>query len=100
MWAFWSSWTKKYCSTVPSCTATDWPFSCEMLLMGELAGTTRAYGDTLGLTPMVAATTLTGSPASWAKMVGVSAMKPRSTEPLVSAAMTGGPPMKLAQLTV
>ena len=33
-------------------------------------------------------------------MVGVSAMSPRSTEPPVSAAMTGGPPMKLVQLTV
>ena len=54
----------------------------------------------MGLALSVADTTLTGSPASSAKMVGVSAMKPRSTEPLVSAAMTGGPPMKLAQLTV
>ena len=48
----------------------------------------------------MAATTLTGSPADWAKMVGVSAMSPMSTEPPVSAAMTGGPPTKLVQLTV
>ena len=50
--------------------------------------------------PCVAATTFTGSPADWAKIVGVSAMSPMSTEPPVSAAMTGGPPMKLVQLTV
>jgi hypothetical protein len=50
--------------------------------------------------PSVAATTFTGSPADWAKMVGVSAMSPMSTEPPVSAAMTGGPPTKFAQFTV
>ena len=48
----------------------------------------------------MAATTLTGSPAAWAKMVGVSAMSPMSTEPPVSAAMTGGPPTKFAKFTV
>ena len=46
------------------------------------------------------ATTLTGSPADWAKIVGVSAMSPRSTDPPVSAAMTGGPPTKLVQSTL
>ena len=54
----------------------------------------------MGLAPSVTATTLTGSPADWAKMVGVSAMSPRSTEPPISATMTGGPPTKLVQLTV
>src|SRR3984957_16599829 len=92
--------TRKYCSTVPSWTATVCPFSCAAVLMGELAGTTRSYGETLGSAPWVIATTLTGSPEDWAKTVGVSAMSPRSTDPPVSAAMTGGPPMKLLQLTV
>ncbi len=50
--------------------------------------------------PLRAATTFTGSPAAWAKMVGVSAMSPRSTDPPVSAAMIGGPPMNWLQLTL
>ena len=67
--------------------------------MGELFGTMTAKGE-LAPTPSVTPTTLTGSPAAWAKIVGVSAMSPRSTDPPTSAAMTGGPPMKFDQLTL
>src|SRR5580704_4808594 len=100
MWFLARYCTRKYCSTVPSWTATVWPFSCAAVLIGELAGTTMSYGESLGFAPSVAATTLTGSPADWAKIVGVSAMSPRSTDPPVSAAITGGPPTKLVQSTL
>src|SRR5664280_571953 len=92
-------WMRTYCSTVPSWTAMVWPRSWEIFLMGEPFGTRIPNGDDLGFVPLVAATTFTGSLAAWAKMVGVSAMSPRSTDPPVSAAMIGGPPTNSLQLT-
>ena len=100
MWFLARYCTRKYCSTVPSWTATVWPFNCAAVLIGELVGTTMSYGETLGFAPSVVATTFTPSPADWAKMVGVSAMSPRSTDPPVSAAITGGPPTKSVQSTL
>lgn len=69
-------------------------------MIDDVLGTTRSNGEILGFALTVVAITLTGSPAAWAKMVGVSAMSPRSTEPPVSAAMIGGPPTNSCQLTV
>src|ERR1700678_2646845 len=91
---------RTYCSTVPSWTPLASPLSCHSFVIEEEAGTTRSKGEILGFALTVAATTLTGSPAAWAKMVGVSAMSPRSTDPPVSAATIGGPPTNSCQLTV
>ena len=90
--AFFSAPNKRYCVMVPVAMATFLPSRSATVLIEDSGLTMIAYDDALGSTVREAATTLIGLPAACAKTVGVSAMKPRSTEPPFIAAMTAGPP--------
>jgi len=91
--------TSTYCSDgTERWTAMLCPLSWASVLMGEFCGTTMDRATRSPVQPLAHRDDLDRVTRRLAKIVGVSAMEPRSTEPPDSAAMMGGPPMKLLQL--